>query len=226
MTDPLILSFYRKLPQPEPLTDDDIWTAGLQEALREFRQSVVRNYSEATLSRLLSHGKSAVRQAAVLALGLAGTLESNLGVAGALRDDDPMVRRFAHDALWEIWFRGNDNNHCWALQQALQLSDHLEMLAALDDLIEEAPTFAEAINQRAILHFRRCEFARCVADCKNVLRLNPVHFAAAAGMGQSYLRLKKPRAALRAFETALSIYPDLTDLQDAVRTLQDVLGES
>jgi tetratricopeptide (TPR) repeat protein len=99
------------------------------------------------------------------------------------------------------------------------------MLAALDDLIEIAPDFAEAYNQRAILFFRRGEFARCVQDCKAVLRLNPVHFAAAAGMGQSYLKLKKPRAALRSFEQALAIYPGLSDLEDAVRTLQEVLGE-
>lgn len=225
MPDPLILAFYKKLPQPGPLDDDDLWTAGLQEALREFRVNIVKNYNEATLERLLGHGNVAVRQAATLGLGLVGTFASNLGVAEALKDDDALVRRFAHDALWEIWFRGDDNNHCWALQQALQLNDFLEMLAALDDLVEEAPEFAEAFNQRAILFFRRGEFARCVADCKTVLRLNPVHFAAAAGMGQSLLKMKKPRAALRAFEQALAIYPDLADLQDAVRTLQDVLGD-
>ena len=58
-----------------------------------------------------------------------------------------------------------------------------------------------------------------------MLQINPVHFAAAAGMGQSYLKLKKPRAALRSFEMALAIFPGLSDLEDAVRTLQDVLGE-
>lgn len=225
MTEPLIVKFYRKLPQPGPREDDDLWSAGMQEALREFRQSVRNNYNEATLVRLLKHGDPQVRQAAVLALGIIGTIASNLGVAEALKDDDGLVRRFAHDALWEIWFRGTDANHCWALQQALQLSDTLEILPALDDLIESAPDYAEAHNQRAILYFRRGEYARCVAECKTVLRLNPVHFAAAAGMGQSYLKMRKPRAALRAFEMALEIYPSLDDLQDAVRTLQDVLGE-
>ena len=44
-------------------------------------------------------------------------------------------------------------------------------------------------------------------------------------MGQSYLKLKKPRAALRSFEQALSIYPGLSDLEDAVRELQEALGE-
>ncbi len=225
MSEPLILTFYRKLPQPGPLEDDDLWTAGMQEALREFRQSIKNNYGEATLERLLRHSDVQVRQAAVLALGIIGTIASNSGIAESLKDDDGLVRRFAHDALWEIWFRGSDANNCWALQQALQLGDFLEMLAALDDILESAPDYAEAHNQRAILYFRRGEYARCIADCKTVLRLNPMHFAAAAGMGQSYLKLRKPRAALRSFELALEIYPGLDDLQDAVRTLQDVLGE-
>lgn len=225
MNEPLILSLYRKLPQPKGLDESHIWESGVQHALREFRTAVRANYLEGTLVRLLSHQSVEVRQAAILALGIVGTTQSNFAVAEALKDDDPLVRRFAHDALWEIWFRGGDAEQCWALQQALQMNDLLEMQAALDDLIDAAPNFAEAYNQRAILHFRRGQFARCVADCKTTLRLNPVHFAAAAGLGQSYLKLKKPRAALRAFEKALAIFPTMNNLEDAVRTLQDVLGE-
>ena len=95
--------------------------------------------------------------------------------------------------------------------------DDAQALAALDDLIAEAPNFAEAHNQRAILFFRRGEFARSVSDCQQALRLNPYLFGAAAGMGQCYLKLKKPRAALRAFRQALEINPSLDHLRDAVR---------
>jgi tetratricopeptide (TPR) repeat protein len=223
VTEPLIVKFYKKIPQPTPADDADLWEAGVQEAMREFRQAVKNNYAEGTLQRLLAHPSTPARQGAVLALGLVGTMDSNAAVAAALRDDDALVRKFAHDALWEIWLRGGTVDHAWQLRQAIQLPDFAQALAALDDLIAEAPNFAEAHNQRAILFFRRGEFARSVSDCQQALRLNPYHFGAAAGMGQCYLKLKKPRAALRAFRQALEINPSLDHLRDAVRALKDAL---
>lgn len=225
MPEPLIVSFYLKLPQPSPTDDQDLWQAGVQEAIREFRNAVRNNYAEGTLQRLVGHADPLARQAAVLALGLLGTLASNAVVAAALKDDDWLVRRFAEDALWEIWYRGDNSEHCWSLQQAMQLNDFAQTLAALDDLIREAPAFAEAYNQRAILLFRRGEFSRSVSDCKSVLRMNPFHFGAAAGLGQCFLKMNKPRAALRAFKQALDLNPSLEDLRHAVRALREALDE-
>jgi tetratricopeptide (TPR) repeat protein len=76
-----------------------------------------------------------------------------------------------------------------------------------------------------VLYYRRGEYARSAADCEKVLRLNPVHFAAASGMGQCYLRMKKPKAALRAFRTALSINPDLESVREAVSALKAAFGD-
>jgi tetratricopeptide (TPR) repeat protein len=225
VTEPLIAKYYKKLPQPTPADDAELWEAGVQEAMREFRQAVKNNYTEGTLQRLLTHPTLAARQGAVLALGLFGTMESNAAVAGTLKDEDPLVRKFAHDALWEIWLRGGTVDHAWQLRQAIQVGDAAQTLAALDDLIAEAPNFAEAYNQRAIVLFRRGEYARSASDCQAALRLNPFHFGAAAGLGQCFLKQKKPRAALRAFKQALEINPSLDHLKDAVKELRDALDE-
>ena len=69
----------------------------------------------------------------------------------------------------------------------------------------------------------RGEFARAVEDCEAVLRLNPYHFGAAAGMGQSLLKMNRPRAALRAFRRALDLNPNL-DLHETVRALEEFEG--
>lgn len=227
MIEPLIVKFYKLLPQPTPTDDSELWEAGLQEAMREFRLAVKNNYSEGTLQRLLRHPATLARQGAVLGLGLIGTMESNAAVAAALHDEDQLVRKFAHDTLWEIWLRGGTVDHAWQLRQAIQLTDHVQTLEALNELIREAPDFAEAFNQRAIIHFRRGDHHRSVQDCQSALRLNPYHFGAAAGMGQCFLKLSKPRAALRAFKQALEINPSLTHLRDAVRSLTEALeGEA
>ena len=225
MSLPLLVRCFNRLPQPRPGDDDDLWTAGLQSSVREFREAIVNNYTDATLERLLKNPDNVTRQAATLALGLVGGIETATSVAAMLKDRDRLVRRFAHDALWEIWFRGSDEEQCRRLREVLRLDDFAAGMAALDDLIQDYPDYAEAFNQRAVLYYRRGEYARSAADCEKVLRLNPVHFAAASGMGQCYLRMKKPKAALRAFRTALSINPDLESVREAVSALKAAFGD-
>jgi tetratricopeptide (TPR) repeat protein len=220
---PLLVEFYDRLPELHPGDDEDLWAAGVQETMREFRTAVRAKYTEGTLQRLLRSDDVKTRRAAVLALGLVGTIQSNAPLAVLLRDDDPLAQRFAADALWEVWFRGGTAEQNWQLQQAVRQSDADAARAALDDLIRTAPEFAEAYNQRAIWFFKRGEYARAVEDCEVVLRLNPYHFGAAAGLGQCCLKLHKPRAALRAFQQALDLNPALEHLKDTIQALEEAL---
>ena len=191
--------------------------------MRSFRTAVRDRYTEGTLQRVLANDDPRTRRAAVLALGLCAGMESNAAVAALLHDDDTLVRRFAADALWELWFRGATPDQTIALQRAVREANPERARAALDVLIGQAPAFAEAHNQRAIWHFKRGEFSRSAEDCETVLRLNPFHYGAAAGLGQCLLKLKKPRAALAAFRRALELNPSLEHLSDTIRDLEDAL---
>ena len=131
--------------------------------------------------------------------------------------------RLATDTLWSLWFRADAEANNRELQRLMRLADADEALAGFDQLVRRSPGFAEAYNQRAIVQYRRGEFARGVADCEAVLRLNPHHFGAAAGMGQCYVRLNKPRAAVRAFQQALDINPELDDLKETISALKRVI---
>lgn len=224
MTVPLLLEMFDRLPELKPGDDEELWAAGVQDAMREFRAAVRERYTEGTLARLLSSADARTRRAAVLALGLIGTIEVNPAVAAVLRDEDPLVQRFASDALWELWFRGGTAEQNRLLEQAARDRDQLKARTELDQLIRQAPNFAEAYNQRAIWFFKRGEFARAVDDCEATLRLNPYHFGAAAGLGQCYLKLGKPRAALRAFRSAIEINPSLEHLRDTIRSLEEALN--
>jgi len=220
---PLLVEFFDRLPALSPGDDEDLWAAGAQDAMREFRTAVRERYTEGTLQRLVLSPDLKVRRAAVLALGLVGTMHSNAAVAALLRDDDPLVQRFAADALWEVWFRGGTTEQNFQIQQAIRKDDPEAVRAALDELIAAAPDFAEVYNQRAIWFFKRGEYARAVEDCEVVLRLNPYHFGAAAGLGQCLLKLKKARAALRAFRQALDLNPALEHLKDTIQALEEAL---
>ena len=221
----LLVEYYNELPQPRPNEDAQAWAGRMQSALQKFQEQVNQRYTEATLLRLLDSPGATARRAAVLALGMVGTMEANGPLAGMLHDEDRMVRQLAADALWSLWFRADTEAHHRELRRLIRQNDPKKALAGLNALIREAPEFAEAYNQRAILYYRLEDYAHSVADCETVLRLNPYHFGALSGMAQCYMKLKKPRAALKAFRSAFQVNPALEGVEETIRFLEDALGE-
>jgi tetratricopeptide (TPR) repeat protein len=221
----LLASYYNELPEPSEGDNPRAWAARMEKAVAAFKERVAGRYTEATLQRLLDCPDETARRAAVLALGLLGTMTSNEAVAGRLRDDDPAVRRLAADALWSLWFRGDTEANNRELQRLMGERDDDKAVAELDELIKKAPRFAEAYNQRAIRHFQAGDYRQAVADCEKVVRLNPYHFGAQSGMAQAYLRLRQPKAALKAYRAAFQINPNLDGVEDTIRALERALGE-
>ena len=230
MVQPLLLQYYQLLPEYRADKDPTGWAKNFRKGLGKFKRTVEARYNEATLERLLHAGHPETRQAAVLALGILGTIKVNPSLAARLHDDDPTVCQLATDAMWSIWFRADTAEHNAELQRLSNLKDTddatpQEILAGLDALIRKAPRFAEAYNQRAILLFRLGEYGRSVTDCEKALRLNPYHFGAASGMGQCFMKQRKFRAALRCYRKANRINPGLEGVKQVIASLERILGE-
>jgi tetratricopeptide (TPR) repeat protein len=221
----LLIGYFNELPEPRAGEDPRRWERRLQEALEGFRRKVAERYTEGTLQRLLDSANSRARRAATLALGLMGTMQSNEALAARLHDEDTTVRQLAADALWMLWFRADTEANNLELQRVMRLDDRAEALAGFDRLIKRAPTFAEAYNQRAIVHFQLKDYVKSIADCEKVIQLNPVHFGACSGMAQCYLNLRRPRAALKAFRETYRINPNMKGIEETIRDLESVLGE-
>ncbi len=226
----LLVQYYKELPQRRRGEKAAEWGPRLQEGLKQYKKMVLARYTEGTLQRLLDSAHTLTRRAAVVALGLVGTIRSNQVVAGMLYDEDGKVRQFAADALWLLWFRADKPENNRELQRLMRLAiddqgDPDKALAGLNALIKKTPRFAEAYNQRAILYYRAEQYDKAIADCEVVLKLNPYHFGAASGLARSYLELKKPRAALKAYRAALRINPGMGEVAQAIRFLENVLGE-
>jgi tetratricopeptide (TPR) repeat protein len=226
MREPRLVTFFKEIPDPCPFESPEEWTTRLRAALERYRRLVTEVYTEPTLVRLLNSPDPVCRRAAVLALGLVGAMTCNDALSRRLYDDDPMVKQLAGDALWAIWFRAAGREHCESLQRIVTGGEARSTLRDLDVLISRTGDYAEAYNQRAILYYKLGEFRRAAADCETVLKLNPHHYGAAAGMAQCYLRLNRPRAALGAFRAALEINPNLDDVGQAVKALEEMLGEN
>ena len=170
--------------------------------IEAFRVAVEARYSEGTLARLAESGPTRARRAAVLALGIVGGYGSNTAVAERLKDDDPVVRELAIDALWGIWFRAGTPAQNEALERVrgLVLRDRpSQAVEAATRLIAEAPEFAEAYNQRAIARFQLGRFEESADDCRRTLERNPYHIGALGGLAQCMLQLDRPGEALSAY---------------------------
>ncbi|MEI7684869.1 MAG: tetratricopeptide repeat protein [Planctomycetota bacterium] len=229
MRQPLIQNYFSLLPEQPADANPALWAETYRKALQKFQRAVDARYNEATLERLLNAADPTTRRAVILALGLVGTMNVNLSLASRLHDDDLSVCELAADALWSIWFRADAAPNNLELQRLIRLdvtteSGH-DVLAAFTALIKTAPRFAEAHNQRAIVHFRLGDFGKAVLDCEKTLRLNPVHFGAAAGMAQSFMKQRKLRAALRSFRRAYRINPRIDGIGDTIDSLEKTLGE-
>jgi tetratricopeptide (TPR) repeat protein len=226
----LLLEHYNELPERNSGEPAPAWTKRYQAALDNFKQRIDQRYTEGTLQRLLDSGHHQMRQAAVLALGLCGTMASNRPLAAMLHDDDPAARQMASDAMWMVWFRAAPPQQQEELQRLVGLASSEEsepdtLQTGFDELIQQAPEFAEAYNQRAIFYFRRGEYAKAIKDCERTLKLNPHHFGAAGGMAQCYMKQRKLRAALRAYRRSFRINPNLDGVRQAIQSLEKTLGE-
>ncbi|MFO0911288.1 MAG: tetratricopeptide repeat protein [Isosphaeraceae bacterium] len=209
----LLVSYYEAF-----LRDQDV---------QAFRREVLARYMEGTLSRLVESPDTQTRRAAVLALGLVGSIEANPVVARALRDSDPTVRSLSENALWAIWFRADTAENNIALAEISQLigqNDHRRAILGATRLIERSPRFAEAYNQRAIAHYHLGDFQASADDCRRAIELNPYHIGALAGLAKCLLRLDQREAALEALRRASRLQPFSTDIKTLISALE--AGES
>lgn len=197
------------------------------EQTERFLHRVRERYAVATLERLAGHGDREVRRAAILALGLMADYRSNAVLGKALADDDRVVRNLAENGIRSLWLRSgsDDDRHRLAGVIRMNFSQRFEdAVSRATALIERAPWLAEAWNQRAIAHYNLGKYRESIADASQALEINPYHFGAAAGMGQSFLNLGKTAAAVECFRRALRLNPSLEGIRAGVAYLEKTLG--
>ena len=194
----------------------------------ELKAILRRDYPQDVLIGLLTHDVAPTRRAAVYALGLIGNTEAVAALIATLHHADLNMRGTAEKALWAIWFRSGDEKIDDTLRAGVK---HLERkqfdlaVAKLTEVIEVAPDFPEAYNQRAVAYYMQEAWEQSIDDCKKVISRNPVHFGAWAGMGHCYLRLARLNEAISAYQKALEINPNLYAVAHTVVQIQHALRE-
>ncbi len=188
-----------------------------------FVKKVSNRYTLGTLERLASHGNPVIRRAAILSLGFLAEYDSNHVLGRSLSDSDRAVRTLAENSIRNVWRRSGSENQRQLLESVIRLNaaqQYQESIVRATELIEQAPWFAEAWNQRAIAYFHVGRHKESIRDCHQALEINPYHFLAAAGMGQCHLHLSNHSDALECFKRALRLCPDLESVRANVTYLE------
>ena len=188
-----------------------------------FVTAVSRSYLPSTLERLACGADYIGRRAAIMAIGFLGDYRQNAVLGRALVDRDRGVRLLADNGIRALWRRDGNTRQRQQLARVCRLnfsSHYDEAVQEADTLIDDAPWFAEAWNQRGIGYFAQRRFEDSANDCQQTLEINPYHFGAAVGLAHCHLELDEPVAALENFRQAMRLNPDLEDVRVQVDYLQ------
>jgi tetratricopeptide (TPR) repeat protein len=184
--------------------------------------NIARFYTIETLERLTFSERDEVRRSAALALGFLADQSEEAIFYRLLRDKDRTVRMLAENGIRALWTRAGSDANRQMLRVAMRLisaKQYEEAVIKTSELIEHAPQFAEAWNQRAIAHFALKQYRFSVEDGCRALKLNPYHYAAALGVGHAYLFLGNITRAIEYLELALDVNPNLESVRQNLSKL-------
>lgn len=114
------------------------------------------------------------------------------------------------EKIWQAWHEGSSEAErigMAAITTAMQMGDYAKALFFANELIESAPSYAEAWNKRATLYYMMGNFEASISDVEQTLKLEPRHFGAWSGLGLMLEQLGRIDAAIKAHETVLEIHP-------------------
>ena len=126
--------------------------------------------------------------------------------------------------IWALWLAsGSDTTDLLMsrVKTALDNKDTKLALELLDAVIALRPEYVEAWNRRATIHFLNKDYAKSLADIREVLAREPRHFGALSGLGVILQEFGDDKLALEAFRRALAVNPHLQKIPDLVKTLSE-----
>jgi tetratricopeptide (TPR) repeat protein len=175
---------------------------------------------------LLSLPAAPVVRAAVVYIGLYGTIRESPLLVLCLQHSDEGVSRLAEQCLWGIWMKSGTergNRNLAAGMECIRRGDYHAAEAALGALVASEPTFAEAHFQLGVTLSMLDRPAEAAEAYREALRLNPYHFAAASALGHACVELGDTTNALQYYRRALRIHPRLDDVVDALQHVEDLV---
>jgi tetratricopeptide (TPR) repeat protein len=131
--------------------------------------------------------------------------------------------------IWAVWGSSGSATVDLLVRSADAAIEKKQYAVALDNLDEAIglkPSYAEAWNKRATLHFKTGNYERSMADIAQVLAREPRHFGALSGMAAILQSSGRDAASLAVWDKVLDLYPANRAAQSQVRLLSEKLAGS
>ena len=123
--------------------------------------------------------------------------------------------RVIEDQVWWYWMRqAPDVESAAMMRDAMGRRDAYDFAGALeiaDRLVQRAPDWAAAWNERATILFFQGKYEASLADVARTLGLEPKHFGALAGKALIHFRQGRAELAREALRRAVAIHPWLKE---------------
>ena len=144
---------------------------------------------------------------------------------GALKaaPDDETAKAIEH-RIWALWMvsRSDTANLLMTrVRKAIEDKDLDLAQSLLDAIVKIKPDYVEAWNRRATIFYMKKEYGRAIADIREVLKREPRHFGALAGLGLILQDIGDDKQALEIYRRTLAIYPRIERIPDLVKKLKE-----
>ncbi|HXZ46239.1 MAG TPA: tetratricopeptide repeat protein [Pseudolabrys sp.] len=144
---------------------------------------------------------------------------------GALKlAPDDVTAKAIEERIWAVWTLSRSdtaNLLMTRVKTAIEAKDTDLAITLLDSIIKIKPDYIEAWNRRATIYYLKKDYGRSLADIREVLKREPRHFGALAGLGLILQDIGDDKQALEVYRRALALYPRMERIPDLVKTLQE-----
>ena len=125
--------------------------------------------------------------------------------------------------IWRIWMMHGNPEIDRRMASGVLDMNHGNLkrsLRAFDDVVADAPKFAEGWNKRATVYYMMGQYEASVRDIHRTLDLEPRHFGALSGLGLIFDAIGNGAAAIKVWERALAIHPHMPAIRHRMNELK------
>jgi tetratricopeptide (TPR) repeat protein len=137
---------------------------------------------------------------------------------------DDATAKAVEERIWALWVVSRSDTANLLMTRVKTAVEEKELdlaIKLLDSVIKIKPDYVEAWNRRATIYYMKKDYGHAISDIREVLRREPRHFGALAGLGLILQDIGDDKHALEVYRKALDVYPRLQRIPELVKSLEE-----
>jgi tetratricopeptide (TPR) repeat protein len=137
---------------------------------------------------------------------------------------DAQSAKAIEERIWAVWIVSGSDTCNLLMGRARAAADEKDYdlaIKLLNAVVELKPDYIEGWNRRATIYYLKKDYARSIADIREVLSREPRHFGALSGLGLILQEIGDDKHALEAYRKVLAIDPRQEHVAETVKSLSE-----